>query len=141
MLGSSLRTAAGIAAITCISACGSDSATAARSVVGSFTLQTVNGQPLPYTISDVPTSGVQILVVSPSTMIVKSNDTFQFVITTKSTVPGMGPVVQVDTAVGTYRLSGRTLLMTAQGTTNQGEWDGVNRLTLNAMPDVLVFVR
>ena len=141
MLVSHLRTAAGIAAIAFITACGSESATAAPSVVGDFMLQTVNGKLLPYTVSDFPTSGVQILVVSPSMMSLRSNGTFLFTVTTKATIPGMSPVVQVDTAAGTYRLTGRTLSMTAQGTTNQAEWDGGSRLTLNAMPDVLVFVR
>ena len=141
MFTTHLRTLAGIASIAFISACGSDSATAAPSVVGSFALQTVNGKPLPYTVSDLPTSGINILVVSPSMMNLKSDNTFQFIITTKSTVPGISPVVAVDTAAGTYRLTGRTLSMTAQGSTNQAEWDGANRLTLNAMPDVLVFVR
>lgn len=131
------------AALLTLSACGGDSPAASASVVGTFSLETVNGKALPYVLADTAFQGsvLRVEVVSPSMMKLKSDMTFQFTVTTKVSATGVPPMVEASTATGTYSLTGRHLSMTASGSTLQADWDGSNSLVLNATPDVLVFKR
>ncbi len=131
------------AALLALAACGGDSPTASASVVGTFALETVNGRALPHVIADSAFQGgtMRVEVVSPSMMKLKADMSFQFIVTIKVSASGIPPVVEADTATGTYSLAGRHLSMTASGSTIQGDWDGANSLVLTATPDVLVFRR
>ena len=132
-----------VTALLALVACGGDSPTASASAVGTFALETVNGKALPHVLVDTVFQGtvLRVEVVSPSMMKLKADMSFQFIITTRVTASGIPPMVEADTATGTYSLAGRHLSMTASGSTIQGDWDGVNSLVLNATPDVLVFRR
>lgn len=132
------------AALLTLTGCGGDSPVASSSVVGRFALESVNGKPLPYTLADTAFQGsaIRVEVVSPSLLNLKSDLSFQFIVTTKVSAAGAAPMVAADTASGTYSIAGRRLSMTAaNGSTLQANWDGANSLVLNATPDVLVFRR
>ncbi len=126
-----------------LAACGADGATAAPSVVGSFTLQTIDGQPLPFTVMDQSDStGVfKIDVLSPSSISIDPNGSFRFIITSRLTATGTPTTVAADTASGTYVLSARHLALTSNGTTLGADWDGAGTLTMVDAPHTLVFRR
>ncbi|MEP6990147.1 MAG: hypothetical protein ABJA80_04385 [bacterium] len=126
-----------------LAGCGADSATAAPTVVGSFTLQTIDGQPLPFTIIDESDStGVfKIDVLSPSSISIDPNGSFRFIITSRLTATGMPTTVAADTATGTYALTARHLSLTANGSTLEADWDGGGALTMVDAPHTLVFRR
>jgi hypothetical protein len=130
------------AAFATLAACGGDSSTGPNSIVGSFTLSTVNGKPLPVTLVDSINGQpvFTIVIKSPSSLTINSGGTFAFTLTATATEPGMAPITATQTVNGTYTLTGSTVVLTANGDTITGTWSG-DTITLNDSGDVLVFQR
>lgn len=129
-------------ALFTLTACGSDSATGPASVVGSFSLQTVNGKALPYVFTD-STEGFPITVeiMSPSAITINADGSFRFSLTFKVSAVGASTTTATDVATGTYTRAGNTLSMTANGSTLRADWDGGDTLTLVDSGEVMVFKR
>lgn len=88
-------------------ACGGGDSSGPPSIAGTYTLQTVNNSPLPFTTSEDATYKAEILswVVTLNT-----NATYNFVFQGRSTDNGV-PTVNTITSVGTYTVSGSTIEM------------------------------
>ena len=97
----------GVLAVTATACGGGDSSTAPTSIAGTYTLQTVNNAPLPFTTSEDATYKAEILswVVT-----LNDNNSFSHVLKGRSTDNGVTTENTV-TGAGTYTLSGATIDM------------------------------
>ena len=120
-------------------ACGGDGATAPQaSVVGAYSLKTVNGASLPITMEEVGSNKVEILY---GTLTLNTDGTFNssamYRVTHEdvtSAVPGFGH--------GTYTLRGKALTFAyPDSTTESATWDGANEITLSTEGYTVVFRR
>jgi hypothetical protein len=99
-------------------ACGSDSnantGPTLASLAGVWSLQTVNGQALPFTLSSA--GGVKVELLS-QVATVAANGTFAQVTTTRTTVNGTATTNALPSA-GTFSLSGNLITVTVTGSGN-----------------------
>jgi hypothetical protein len=88
-------------------ACGGGDSSGPPSIAGTYTLQTVNNAPLPFTTSEDATYKAEILswVVT-----LNANNTYSFVFRGRSTDNGV-PTENTITSTGTYTVSGSTVDM------------------------------
>src|SRR5262245_11718849 len=121
-------------------ACGGDSSTAppAEQLAGTWTLQTVNGAPLPFVIAQ---SGTNTLEVLSDVFVIASTGTFTQTTTFRSTVNG---VVTTDSIpdTGSYTQSGTTLSLhfNGDGSSGTASWSG-NTLTASTGGITAVYKR
>jgi len=104
-------------------ACGSDDSTepSNSSVAGTWSLQTINGSPLPFTLSPAPTK-IEIL---SATAVINSNGTWTSSSQTRTTLGTQAPTTTTETDNGTYTISGSTIaLRSSDGTVESGTVSG-----------------
>jgi hypothetical protein len=104
-------------------ACGSDDSTAPSnsSIAGTWSLQTINGSPLPFTLAPAPTK-IEIL---SATAIINSNGTWTSSSQTRTTLGTQAPTTTTETDNGTYTISGSTIaLRSSDGTVESGTISG-----------------
>lgn len=87
-----------------LAGCGKDAIGPAQ-VAGTYTLQTVNGQPLPYTLGEDATSKTEIL---SQTFTLNVDATYSWVTTDRLTDNGQ-VTTDTDTSTGTYTVRGSTI--------------------------------
>lgn len=121
-----------------ILACGGDDSTSVptnASVAGTWTLQTVNSSPLPFTLATTPAK-IELL---SNVVTVSSNGTYSSSLTTRTTVSGQATTA-TSTAAGTYTLSGNAVAIRSNdGTTVQAGTVSGNTLTLAQTGLVFVY--
>ncbi|MDB4888975.1 MAG: hypothetical protein JWL61_830 [Gemmatimonadetes bacterium] len=128
---SSRRLVIGAAVLVSL-ACGGDSITAAPSVNGTYSLQSVNGAALPVTFTDsLDGLPVQVTFMSPTTITLSGTNSVR-IITTVRFVFGSINEVQTDTGTGTYALNGQQVTFSQPGSTSfTAAWNGSDMLTIN----------
>ena len=118
-----------------LAACGDDDATGpGSSITGTYQLQTVNGQPLPYTIFDFGANKVE---ATQATLTLNENRTFNGAVTLRRTENG---AVRTETVTesGSYTQTDNTIQFTFLNNTATGVVSG-NSLTVNTSGAVLVY--
>lgn len=121
-----------------LAACGSDSATAPTTFVGTWSLQTVNGAALPFTIAQSGTDKAEIL---GDTITISSTSSYIESTTVRTTLSGAVSTLTVaDT--GAYVVSGSTVTLTSNsdGSSGSGMWSG-NTLTATIQGFSFVYKR
>jgi hypothetical protein len=129
--------------VSTVSACGGDSSTGPKGISGSYSLQTMNGKVLPYTVLDTVVQGVTVRVeaVSPTTLTIGASSDFRMILTSRVSATGFA-VVEADTISGTYSRSGSALTLSAPGGAPvPGTWDQGDAITLTSRTGVLIFRR
>lgn len=122
-------------------ACGSDSTTqpTVASLAGTWTLQTVNGNPLPFTISQTATDKVELLsdVVTAS-----ANGTYSENLQIRETLNGVSQTfTSADTGTFTVNGTAVTLTSTQVGSTSGALSNNNHTLTLTEQGFVWVFAK
>jgi hypothetical protein len=106
-----------------LAACGSDSSTApAPTIAGTWTLQTINGSALPFTIAQTATSKIEVL---SDVITISGTGSFTQTTSLRSTTSGVATTQSVADA-GTYVVNGSavTLRFNSDGSTGTGSWSG-----------------
>ena len=105
-----------------LAACGSDASTEPASVVGTWSLQTVNGSPLPFVAAQ---SGSDKAEIMGDTIKISAAGSFIESTTIRTTLSGVA-TIQTLADTGTYKVSGSTLTLssTADGSSGTGTWSG-----------------
>lgn len=80
-------------------------------ITGTYTLRTVNGQALPFTLYEA--SGFKSEIVG-SQLTLNANGTWTETAQIRDTEPGTAPVTTPEVSSGTYVRNGRTLVLTDQ---------------------------
>ena len=96
-----------VLALVTLAACGSDTSTNPNneSVEGTYSLYTVNGQPLPYTVQG---NGVTIVLTS-DVLTVKSDGSWNETITYRQTVSGGATTNEADADAGSWTRVANTI--------------------------------
>jgi ABC-type glycerol-3-phosphate transport system substrate-binding protein len=100
-----------LAGITLAAACGGDSATGPDSIVGTYTLQTVNGVATPVTVFQDASGRVE---VTGGRVSLNADGTFSDAIDLRLT-SGQTVLTTTETAVGTYVRSGDNITFNVTG--------------------------
>jgi len=122
-------------------ACGSDNddstAPTQASVAGTWTLQTVNGSSLPFTLASAPAK-IELLSYVVN---VSANGTWTSSQQTRTTIGTQAPVTATTTDGGTYTLSGNSVAITSStsGSVAQAGTISGNTLTLTSSGFIFVF--
>jgi hypothetical protein len=122
-----------------IAACSTDSTTGPTgSIAGTWTLQTVNGFSLPFTIEQTVTDKVELL---SDVIVISGTGSFTQTATVRTTTNGAA-TTQSAADAGTYTLNGTaiTLHFNSDGSTGTGSWSG-NTITTTDGGLALVFKR
>jgi hypothetical protein len=121
-------------------ACGSDDSTAPTqaSVAGTWTLQTVNGSPLPFTLASSPAK-IELLSYVVN---VSSNGTWTSSEQLRTTI-GTSATTNTTTDGGTYTLSGNAVAITSNtaGSTPQAGTITGNTLALSQSGFIFIFTK
>jgi hypothetical protein len=120
-------------------ACGGDKSTSPRAtVVGTYTLQTVNGQNLPVTFFQNAEEKDEIL---SGTVSLNSDGTFTDKSNIRVTITGRNPQTFPFDFAGRYTLNGNnvTFTVTQSGDTYSMAWDGANQLTQAEVGFTLIY--
>ena len=132
-----MRRLLSLALALAIVGCGSDSSSEPTnaSVAGTWTLQSVNGSQLPFTLSNVGSTKIELV---SSVVNVTSAGTWTSTSQTRTTINGQA-TTSTGTQAGTYTLSGSAVaIRSTDGTTVQA--GTVNGNTLTLAQTGLVFV-
>jgi hypothetical protein len=109
MMRSIVRVAVSVGALTVLASCGSDAGTGVRAAVtGSYTLSTVNGQPLPFTEN----STGAVVKVTAGTLVAQSDGAFTETTTRSTTPPGGTTTSATTTLNGTYQVGNQVVVFT-----------------------------
>ena len=128
-----------VVALAVAVACGSDSTTqpTAASVAGTWSLQTVNGSPLPFTLTQTGTDKLELL---SDVVTAQPNGTYTEVVQFRTTVGGQ-TTTSSNTDSGTFTINGTAVVLSsAQTGSTTGQLSG-NTLTLADQGYVWVFVK
>ena len=120
-----------------LAACGDDDGTGpSTNIVGTFNLQTVNGAPLPVTLSQ---AGTDRLDLTAGQITFREDRTFTAEITFREISGGL-TTNETDGQIGTYTVSGNTVQLTStlDGTVATATISG-NTLTSNQQGFTLVY--
>ena len=120
-------------------ACGSDSTTqpTMASVAGTWSLQTVNGSPLPFTLTQTGTDKLELL---SDVVTAEPNGTYTETVQFRTTVSGQ-TTTNSDTDSGTFTLNGTAVVLSSARTgSTTGALSG-NTLTLSDQGYVWVFTK
>lgn len=126
-----------VATLLAASGCGDTSGPDGGTLAGTYTLRTVNGSDLPFTLLQVGTE-LKVEVIS-DVVTLTANNTFSEVFTTRETENG---VVTNDTTTttGTFTVTGSLVQMTdTEGNTLTASFSGGNTLTATAEGFTLVY--
>jgi hypothetical protein len=99
------RAASALLVLAYLAACGSDT-TAPRDVAGSYTLSTIDGSALPYTVPNSP----PVAIISSAFVVLSSDSTYTYQAAGSLNGVGSGDVADDN---GTYRVSGSTVTFTS----------------------------
>jgi hypothetical protein len=100
-----------------VSACGSDKSTAPDAVVGVWSMQSVNGSPLPYTVQ----VGSEVYQILADQLTLRSSRTFSDDFTIQRPTDTGGVEFQTIPSSGTFTVNGSTVVFTyTDGTTETG---------------------
>ena len=127
---------------TLIGCGGDDSNAPSASHVGTYTLSTVGGSPLPVTIA----AGSDQVVIQSGRITLNANNSFTEETTVQATIGGFIPVVQTVECSGSYQLSGTSITLTGlsgdycEGGSETGTLSG-NTLTVTLEGFSAVFTR
>jgi hypothetical protein len=113
--------------------------TPAPTVVGTYTLRTINDKPLPVTTSTIGTATEQL---TSDTLALKTDGTLRRVTVYTTTDPSSSssPTVDPVLAGGTYTVTGTTITVVAGSNTIVGTYSG-GTLTLNEASTIYVYQR
>ncbi len=111
-------------AVSLLTGCGD--ATGSEAIASDFTLQTINGQNLPFVLAQVVVDNVEITAGSVR---LNSDNTFSTSLTV-ATTEGGATASETTTVTGTYTLNGTTLAFTSEEDTFSGSITG-NTLTIS----------
>jgi hypothetical protein len=104
-----------------VTACGSDTSTAPDAVVGIWTMQSVNGSPLPYTVQ----LGGQTYQILADQLTLRSSRTFTDEFTIQQPTETGGVDFQTIPSSGTFAVNGNTVVFTyTDGSTETGTVSG-----------------
>jgi hypothetical protein len=104
-----VRVAVSVGALATLLACGSDAATGVRAAVtGTYTLATVNGQPLPFTEN----STGAVVKVTAGQLVANSDGSFSETTTRATTPPGGTTTSAPTTLTGTYQVGNQVIVFT-----------------------------
>ena len=125
-------------------ACENDPASFEENIAGTYTLQTVGGQPLPAVFFDDPATQTRHELTA-SELLIGLNLNFREIDTFRIT-EGTNITTQVDTFTGTWSFSSNNALtLTAQDddglVTLSGIWDGTHQLTFTSQGVTFVYRR
>ncbi|MEP6495656.1 MAG: hypothetical protein ABJF01_23435 [bacterium] len=132
--------AAMIFAILSAAGCGGDSTSpATQSIAGSWTLQSVNGSPLPFI---VPETGTDQLEVLSDVIAISGTGSFTQTTSTRTTTNGV-PTTQSVVDAGSYTLNGSAITMhfNSDGFTLTASWSGNTITTVTGDGLALVYKR
>jgi hypothetical protein len=117
-------------------ACGGDDTTTPTqaSVAGTWTLQTINGSPLPFTLSASPKIELLSSVVN-----VSANGTWTSTTTNRTTIASQTSTT-TSTDAGTYTLSGNNVAILSNGAGSTAQAGTVNGNTLTLSQQGFVFI-
>lgn len=133
-----MRRLLSLALALAIVGCGSDSSSEPTnaSVAGTWTLQSVNGSQLPFTLSNVGSTKIELV---SSVVNVTSAGTWTSTSQTRTTINGQA-TTSTGTQAGTYTLSGSAVaIRSTDGTTVQAGTVSGNTLTLAQTGLVFVY--
>ena len=134
-----MRRLVSLALVLAVAGCGSDSSTTPTnsSVAGTWTLQSVNGSPLPFTLSASPAK-IELL---SDVVVATSNGTWTSTQQTRTTIGTGTPTTSTATDGGTYTLSGNnvSILSSSAGSTAQAGTINGNTLTLSQSGLTFIF--
>ncbi|HWJ16667.1 MAG TPA: hypothetical protein VNS10_23175 [Gemmatimonadaceae bacterium] len=135
-----MRRLVSLALVFAALACGDDDTTAPTqaSVAGTWSLQTVNGSPLPFTIATTPAK----LEILSYVVNVSANGTWTSSQQVRTTFGG-SVTTNTNTDGGTYTLSGNNVAITSNtaGSTVQAGVIAGNTLTLSQSGFIFVFTK
>jgi len=111
----------------------------ADAAVGTYTLVTIDGQPLPVVVDQ---SGADMLEITQGTVVLDADRTFDDSTVLRTTLAGVVST-ETDAASGNWTLSGRTVAFTPNDQSGPYEmtWDGNNQLTQDFSGLILVYQR
>ena len=109
MMRSIVRMAVSVGALAALVSCGSDAGTGVRAAVtGSYTLSTVNGQPLPFTEN----STGAVVKITAGALVANSDGTFSETTTRATTPPGGTTTTSTTTLNGTFQVGNQVVVFT-----------------------------
>jgi len=109
MMRSIIRVAVSVGALAAVVACGSDAGTGVRAAVtGSYTLSTVNGQPLPFTEN----SSGAVVKITGGQFVANSDGSFTETTTRSTTPPGGTTTTATTTLNGTFQVGNQVVVFT-----------------------------
>ncbi len=111
-------------AVSLLTGCGD--ATGSEAIAANYTLQTINGQNLPFVLAQVVVDKVE---VTAGSVRLNSDNTFSTSVTVATTESG-ATTSETTTVTGTYTLNGTTLTFTSEEDTFGGSITG-NTLTIS----------
>jgi hypothetical protein len=129
-----------ILAILSAAGCGGDSTSpATQSIVGSWTLQSVNGSPLPFIVQQTGTDKLELL---SDVIVISGTGSFTQTTSVRTTTNGV-PTTQPVADAGSYTLNGSaiTLHFNSDGFTGTASWSGNTITTTTAEGLALVYKR
>jgi hypothetical protein len=130
-----LSLALGFTATAC-----SDSTSPGASLAGTYSLQTINGQSLPFVVENSASLYSEVVL---SQITLHSNGSYSSVTRYRDTYPGQQPVLVDETATGYWTLTGNQIALTEDGYPNDPSYGTIsdNRLTVSEFGYTLVYVR
>ncbi len=130
-----LSLALGLTATAC-----SDSTGPGASLAGTYSLQTINGQPLPVVVENSASLYSEVVLAQ---LTINANGSYNSLTRYRDTYPGQSPVLVDETFTGYWTLSGDQIVLTEDGYPNAPTYGQVsnNRITLSDFGYTLVYVR
>ena len=123
-----LRSTMLVLATMIVSACGSDKSTAPDAIVGIWSMKSVNGSPLPYTVQ----LGGQTYQILADQLTLRSNRLFSDEFTVQQPTESGGVDIRTIPSSGTFSVNGNTVVLTyTDGTTETAVVSG-DSMTLTA---------
>jgi hypothetical protein len=129
-----------ILAILSAAGCGGDSTgPATQSIAGSWTLQSVNGSPLPFIVTQTGTDRLEVL---SDVIVISETGSFTQTTSTRTTTNGV-PTTQSVADAGSYTLNGSavTLHFNSDGFTGTASWSGTTITTITGDGLALIYKR
>jgi hypothetical protein len=127
--------AVAFAAAAALSACGTDSSTE-PTVFGTYSVISVNGQPLPRTTQEGPLSFTEI----SGTVVLKSDFTYTATFVGSATIGGQ-TTPATDTSNGTFTLSGSTITFVEAGVIEAVGTISGDTMTVTSDGEIIVLKR
>jgi hypothetical protein len=129
-----MRRFVALLAFAALAACGGDSSITPGTVTGSYSLRTVNGSPLPFTVIQI---GADKIEITGDVIILNEGGTFTETTSQRTTENGVVTTSTIDDA-GTYTLTGTAITLTSpeSGSISGAVSGGTMTLTLEGLAAV-----